>query len=151
MKKEYGLRELVNQYQKEVSYYSQMEAYGVTAYEKNYHQNLINQRTEELIMQIERFVVIAAQQNGPDVEEERFFTLEELSYFDGTQGKPAYVAVNGTVYDLSEKIAWAGGSHFGMQAGRDLTDQFTSCHGGMIAMLEQLPVVGFLITPEVQS
>jgi predicted heme/steroid binding protein len=148
MKKEYGLRELVNQYQKEVSYYSQMEAFGVTAYEKNYHQNLISQRTEELIQQIERFVVIAAQQNGPNEEEERFFTLEELSYFDGTEGKPAYVAVNGTVYDLSEKIAWAGGSHFGMQAGRDLTEQFMTCHGGMVTMLEQLPTVGFLINQE---
>lgn len=148
MKKEYGLRELVNQYQKEVTYYSQMEAFGVTAYEKNYHQNLIKQRTEELIQQIERFVVIAAQQNEPDEREERFFTLEELSSFDGTQGKPAYVAVNGTVYDLSDKIAWAGGNHFGLHAGRDLTEQFMTCHGGMVAMLEQLPIVGYLINQE---
>jgi predicted heme/steroid binding protein len=35
-----------------------------------------------------------------------------------------------------------------MQAGRDLTEQFMTCHGGMVAMLEQLPTVGFLILPE---
>lgn len=150
MKKEYGVRELINQYQKEVSYYSQMEVFGVTANEKSYHQNLINQRTEELIQQIQRFVVIEAQQNGPDLEEDRFFTLEELSFFDGSDGKPSYVAVNGTVYDLSSKMPWANGNHFGLRAGRDLTNHFMTCHGGMVSMLDQLPKVGFLIIPETE-
>ncbi|MGB8452405.1 MAG: hypothetical protein WCD89_08740 [Anaerocolumna sp.] len=49
MKEVYGLSDMINQYQKEISYYSQMEAYGVTPYEKNYHQGLIQERTQELI------------------------------------------------------------------------------------------------------
>lgn len=78
---------------------------------------------------------------------ERVFTVSELSEYNGTQGKPAYVAVNGKVYDVSDKAAWAGGTHFaGLRAGNDLTGQFMSCHRGMGAMLEQLPVVGVMET-----
>ncbi len=50
------------------------------------------------------------------------FTAEELAQFDGTGGKPAYVAFNGTVYDVTESAMWPEGDHEGMhQAGADLT------------------------------
>ena len=70
-------------------------------------------------------------------------TLEELAEFDGSGGKPAYVAVNGIVYDVSVNGAWGGGTHFGLYAGRDLTAQFGGCHNGGTA-LEKLPKVGVL-------
>lgn len=72
------------------------------------------------------------------------FTIEELAQYDGSGGKPAYVAVNGIVYDVSFNPAWGGGSHFGLIAGKDLTEQFESCHQ-MSAILERLPKVGTLI------
>lgn len=72
------------------------------------------------------------------------FTLNELSMFDGANGRPAYVAVNGRVYDVSTNAAWGGGSHFGLIAGRDLTEQFLSCHSSNQNVLEGLPVVGTL-------
>ncbi len=50
------------------------------------------------------------------------FTLEDLKGFDGTGGKPAYVAYEGIVYDVSESAMWGEGDHEGMhQAGADLT------------------------------
>lgn len=73
--------------------------------------------------------------------EEKEFTLEELSLYDGRLGKPAYVAIEGIVYDLSKKEAWTGGSHFGLTAGKDLTAQFNSCHG-MAKIIKNLPQVG---------
>ncbi|MGB8452404.1 MAG: cytochrome b5 domain-containing protein [Anaerocolumna sp.] len=80
----------------------------------------------------------------------RNFTLEELSYFDGKEGRLAYVAVNGNVYDLSEKVRWAGGTHFCLFAGNDLTAQFVGCHLGLTSMLEQLSLVGILVIGETQ-
>ena len=37
------------------------------------------------------------------------FTKEELSKYDGQNGQPAYVAIEGVVYDVSGKEAWKGG------------------------------------------
>lgn len=70
-------------------------------------------------------------------------TSKELSTFDGMEGRPAYVAVNGIIYDVSNEATWGGASHFGLMAGKDLTPQFNSCHG-MIGILSKLPKVGVL-------
>jgi predicted heme/steroid binding protein len=71
------------------------------------------------------------------------FTLEELAQYDGSGGKPAYVAVNGIVYDVSNEATWGGGTHFGLYAGKDLTAQFKGCHG-MESILGKLLKVGEL-------
>lgn len=71
------------------------------------------------------------------------FTLSELAQYNGTMGKPSYVAVNGIVYDVSNKTPWAKGTHFGLTAGNDLTAQFESCHG-VASVLATLPKVGIL-------
>lgn len=52
----------------------------------------------------------------------REFTKDELKQFDGQDGRPAYVAYKGMVYDLTESSMWAMGDHEGMHyAGNDLT------------------------------
>ena len=75
------------------------------------------------------------------------FTLEELSRFDGKNGNSAYVAVDGTVYDVTDNAAWAAATHFGLQAGKDLTSEIHSCHGGQ-PILSNLKVVGRLVEYE---
>jgi predicted heme/steroid binding protein len=75
--------------------------------------------------------------------EQRVFTIEELERFNGRNKNPAYVAVNGIVYDVSRERTWGGASHFGLKAGKDLSEQFKSCHG-MTAILQGLPKVGIL-------
>jgi len=56
--------------------------------------------------------------------EEKKFTLQELVKFDGNDGKPAYVALNGKVYDVTESAFWMSGDHLGAhQAGKDLTTE----------------------------
>ncbi|PRR82648.1 cytochrome b5 domain-containing protein [Clostridium vincentii] len=75
--------------------------------------------------------------------EQKEFTLEELSQYDGSNGKPAYVAIEGIVYDLSKESTWAGGTHFNLTAGKDLTVQFKSCHG-MSQITNNLLKVGYL-------
>lgn len=76
--------------------------------------------------------------------EKKEFTLEELAQYDGSNGKPAYTAVNGIVYDVSLNKAWGGGTHFGLEAGRDFTMEFQACHGGMSQILVMLPKAGVL-------
>lgn len=73
------------------------------------------------------------------------FTLEELLQYDGKNGRPAYVAVNGIVYDVSNSSAWQAATHFGLMAGNDLTEEFNDCHQGNLRILNTLPRVGVLV------
>ncbi len=79
----------------------------------------------------------------PDYEY-RIFTTQELATYDGKNGRPAFVAVNNLVYDVTNDSAWAAATHFGLEAGKDYTNEFASCHQGQLAILAALPVVGRL-------
>ena len=72
-------------------------------------------------------------------------TLDELKQFDGKNGNPAYVAVDGIIYDVSNVAKWKNGDHNGYTAGKDLTDiiKNKSPHG--VKNLEGLPVVGKIV------
>lgn len=71
------------------------------------------------------------------------FTLEELAQYNGRQGQPAYVAVNGIVYDVTEFSTWGQGFHYDMVAGTDVTEISRRCHNHSI--LERLNIVGRLV------
>lgn len=75
--------------------------------------------------------------------ETKEFKVSELENYNGSWGKPAYVAVNGIVYDVSNEATWGGASHFGLIAGKDLSSQFQGCHGNE-SILTKLPKVGIL-------
>lgn len=83
-------------------------------------------------------IVLEIDKNRP-VE----MTLEELAQFDGKDGRPAYVAINGVIYDVTGYDSWAGGQHFDMVAGTDVTEEFRRCHNHTI--LERLKIVGRLV------
>jgi predicted heme/steroid binding protein len=56
--------------------------------------------------------------------EPRNFTIEELAEYNGKNGKPAYIAYQGKVYDVSQSDFWLDGEHMGLhQAGKDLTEE----------------------------
>ena len=74
----------------------------------------------------------------------REFTLQELAEFDGRDGRPAYVAYNGKVYDVTGSFLWRGGRHQAMhEAGRNLTEAMRLAPHGH-EFLEKFPVVGVL-------
>lgn len=72
-------------------------------------------------------------------------TRNELSSYTGREGNPAYVAVNGVVYDVTNHPGWSLGTHFGLPAGKDLTAEFASCHTGQQWILRTLKPVGRLV------
>lgn len=105
-------------------------------YDRRLYENLILNEIEKLIMIKDQFL-----QNSREMSKE--FTIAELAKYDGKNGNPAYVAVDGIVYDVSLSPAWGGGTHFGLYSGKDLTTQFKSCHN-MMGILSKLPKVGVL-------
>jgi len=89
----------------------------------------------------------AGQSVAADPWKNNVFTIEELKKYNGKNGMPAYVAIEGIVYDLSKVKPWSGGYHMRMHnAGEDLTDAFMnkaprSIHGNV---RKKLPKVGVL-------
>lgn len=73
----------------------------------------------------------------------KVFTLNELSQYTGLNGKPAYIAIGGTVYDVTNVLGWRNGNHQGYQAGQDLTSAFASSPHSA-SLLNTLTVVGKL-------
>ena len=72
------------------------------------------------------------------------FSKQELARYNGKNGRPAYAAYKGKVYDLSDSFLWNDGSHQVLHsAGVDLTDVMEQApHGGDV--LEKFPLVGTL-------
>jgi len=69
-------------------------------------------------------------------------TLQELTQFDGKEGRKAYVAVNGTIYDLTKSERWQNGNHEGAhQAGGDMTEAIKAAPH-VRSVIEAFPVVG---------
>lgn len=76
---------------------------------------------------------------------EKKFTLEELKNYDGKEGRPAYIAYKGKVYDVSDDFLWADGDHQGEHtAGNDLTEELPLAPH-MEDVLERVKLIGVLI------
>jgi predicted heme/steroid binding protein len=71
---------------------------------------------------------------------ERIITLSELTQHDGRNGVPAYIAIKGVVYDVTNVQLLKDGRHHGITAGNDVSDQFV--HNK--AILNRLQIVGKL-------
>lgn len=72
-------------------------------------------------------------------------TEMELRQYNGERGRPAYIAYDGVIYDVSDAPNWRGGMHREMHyAGLDLTRSLRKAPHG-VAVFQRVPRVGVLI------
>ncbi len=81
---------------------------------------------------------IPSSESGPH-------TLDELNHFDGKVGRPAYIAYEGIIYDVTKSRLWKNGSHVMKHtAGNDLTNMLNNAPHGKDKILA-MPQVGHLL------
>lgn len=83
-----------------------------------------------------------------DNKELLILTPEELASFNGEEDNPAYIAVDGMIYDVTNIELFKESPHNGLQLGRDLTEEFNECHKGNVGLLAKLTTVGILAEPD---
>ncbi len=78
---------------------------------------------------------------------DRIVQEEELHASDGQEGRPAFLAYKGKVYDVSESRLWRGGVHVRRHhAGQDLTASLAAAPHDE-SVFERVPMVGDLAAP----
>ncbi len=83
-------------------------------------------------------------QTPADAPAAQTLTPEELAEYTGKDGKPAYIAVDGVVYDVTGVSHWAGGEHNGFAAGKEVSNALRTFAPHGLEMFEGVPVVGQL-------
>jgi predicted heme/steroid binding protein len=58
-------------------------------------------------------------------------TSDELKLCDGQNGRPAFIAYKGRVYDVTDCELWSEGEHFDVHiAGQDISDEMSNAPHG---------------------
>ena len=78
----------------------------------------------------------------------RELTPEQLSSFDGKEGRPACIAYKGIIYDITNSRLWKNGQHMMKHhAGADLSDTLKQAPHGDDKVLA-MPQVGMCVEPD---
>ncbi|MBE5990578.1 putative heme/steroid binding protein [Lacrimispora xylanisolvens] len=85
------------------------------------------------------------QDNTTESSEKLELTLDELSKYNGKDGNPAYIAVDGVIYDVTESKMWKDGEHNGYTAGKDLTEEIKKVSPHGTSVLKKMKEVGKIV------
>lgn len=75
--------------------------------------------------------------------EQKEFTLDELLQYDGKDGRPAYIAIEGIVYDVSNESIFRETKNIEIIYGKDLTEQFNFYYR-INQIIDRIPRMGVL-------
>lgn len=99
-------------------------------------------------------IIIVTTYIGPKLRRQKSLTAtlsggdctpEGLCQFDGKEGRPAYIAYKGVIYDVTNSRLWKNGSHVMKHAaGNDLTELLKNAPHGEEKVLN-MPKVGRLL------
>lgn len=68
------------------------------------------------------------------------FTKETLANYNGKNGRPAYIAFNGRVYDVTNNSHWLNGENKGIHAGCDVSLVLTQSPALELAHINQVGI-----------
>jgi predicted heme/steroid binding protein len=138
-------------FHRNIQYYKNMLMMSNDEYQKTFYKKLLNREIEKLNnwekhnqSKVKNIINQSNQSSESVMAQGVQMTIEELAQYNGSNGKPAYVAVNGIIYDVSLQPVWGGGTHFSLYAGKDLTNEFGGCHSDRVDILKLLPKVGMV-------
>jgi predicted heme/steroid binding protein len=81
--------------------------------------------------------------SGDSETELKSFSKEELAQYNGKDGNPAYIAVDGTVYDVTDVPQWKDGMHADeYEAGKDVTQELNTQAPHSASKMDGVPIVG---------
>lgn len=102
--------------------------------------------TSALIVTIYIGPRLRKKRHGISGEKGGEFNAAGLSVYDGKEGRPAYVAYKGIIYDVSGSKLWKDGAHMiKHRAGSDLTDALKTAPHGEDKIIS-LPRAGMLVS-----
>ena len=89
---------------------------------------------------------LALKKQEKQSDPQKGLTIENLASLNGTEGRTAYIAYKGKLYEVSHSQFWENGKHFGRHsAGTDLTEMLNQAPHGEEKIFE-MPQVGSLTT-----
>ncbi len=98
---------------------------------------------------LRRSLTVRRTAEGRALGGEAHMTPEELSHCDGKEGRPAYIAYAGMIYDVTTSRLWKGGSHARKHlAGNDLTAALKTAPHGEEKVIAMKPVGELSTTAE---
>jgi predicted heme/steroid binding protein/uncharacterized membrane protein/ActR/RegA family two-component response regulator len=116
------------------------ETFAVTTVARGAQDYLVKGKVDSAtVVRTVRYAI--ARKHGGD----RLFAATDLAQYDGSQGRPVYIAFKGMVYDASGSGRWKNGKHGAgqHQAGKDMTEAIARAPHGE-EMLARLAIVGSL-------
>jgi predicted heme/steroid binding protein len=112
--------------------------------EKKYKEDYMKKLLIMSLVLMLLLVVGCSADNNESTAPEKTFTIDELAAFNGKDGTPAYIAVDGIVYDVTNVSYWRNGMHNGFEAGRDLTEEIKTISPHGVSKMKGIPVIGKL-------
>ncbi len=98
-----------------------------------------------LVLIVASFTLYGCSQSNPAKTGSLEISIEELAKYNGENGNPAYVAVDGIIYDVSKSAKWPAGKHCSFTPGKDLTDPIKKVSPHGTAVMTRVPAVGKIV------
>lgn len=112
-------------------------------YPEDYKENII-EAFRKVCNQIEIYLEVSTFERYNKMNEFINLTREELKLYDGKEERPAYIVVDGIVYDITESEEWKHAKYLGARAGKDYTDLFKRGKEECMTMLSSFKVIGVI-------
>ena len=112
-------------------------------YPEDYQEGL-KETFEKVCLQIESYLSEKSFNHMSRMHDFVNIKRENLNLYNGEEGMPAYIAVNGIVYDISESSEWKNGRFLGVKAGVDLSKELSNESGEVLKVLSRFKVVGVI-------